>query len=104
MLPYEPHRIFFGSKYERKLYMKIIKPSINFTEPIDGKAMLNKLENCARVCYQSTSNNDSSEKFIANIIKKGHESVLEHASITFNVITSRSVSHEWVCHRFASYS
>ena len=76
---------------------------IKFTEPIDGKAMLNKLENCARVCYQSTSNNDNSEKFIANIIKKGHESVLEHASITFNVITSRSVSHEWVRHRIASY-
>lgn len=104
MLPYEPHRIFFGSKYERKLYMKIIKPSINFTEPIDGKAMLNKLENCARVCYQSTSNNDNSEKFIANIIKKGHESILEHVSITFNVITSRSISHEWVRHRIASYS
>ena len=104
MLPYEPHRIFFGDKYERKLYMKIIKPLIKFTEPIDGKAMLNKLENCARVCYQSTSNNDNSEKFIANIIKKGHESVLEHVSITFNVITSRSVSHEWVRHRIASYS
>ena len=104
MLPYEPHRIFFGDKYERKLYMKIIKPLIKFTEPIDGKAMLNKLENCARVCYQSTSNNDNSEKFIANIIKKGHESVLEHVSITFNVITARSVSHEWVRHRIASYS
>ena len=101
---YEPHRIFFGSKYERKLYMKIIKPLIKFTEPIDGKAMLNKLENCARVCYQSTSNNDNSEKFIANIIKKGHESILEHVSITFNVITDRGVSHEWVRHRIASYS
>lgn len=84
--------------------MKIIKPSIKFTEPIDGKAMLTKLENCARVCYQSESKNDNSEKFIANIIKRGHESVLEHVSITFNVITERSVSHEWVRHRIASYS
>lgn len=84
--------------------MKIIKPSIKFTEPIDGKAMLTKLENCARVCYQSESNNDNSEKFIENIIKRGHESVLEHVSITFNVITERSVSHEWVRHRIASYS
>lgn len=84
--------------------MKIIKPSIKFTEPIDGKAMLAKLENCARVCYQSESKNDNSEKFIANIIRKGHESILEHVSITFNVITERSVSHEWVRHRIASYS
>lgn len=84
--------------------MKIIKPLIKFTEPIDGKAMLTKLENCARVCYQSESKNDNSEKFIANIIKRGHESVLEHVSITFNVITERSVSHEWVRHRIASYS
>lgn len=69
--------------------MNIIKPSIRFSEPINGKEILTKLEKCARVCYQSESKNDNSEKFIANIIRKGHESILEHVSITFNVITDR---------------
>ena len=38
------------------------------------------------------------------IIKSGHESVLEHASITVRFICDRGVSHEIVRHRLASYS
>jgi thymidylate synthase (FAD) len=39
-----------------------------------------------------------------NIIKAGHESVLEHCSITVRFIGDRSMSHQLVRHRIAAYS
>lgn len=42
--------------------------------------------------------------FIRRIIKRGHESVLEHASASFRIVTDRGVTHELVRHRLASYS
>lgn len=52
---------------------------------------IKKIEKCGRVCYKSEDKitEDSAEKFVANIIKRGHEAVLEHASFIFQV--SRSV-------------
>ena len=42
--------------------------------------------------------------FIHKLIKSGHESVLEHASMSVYFITDRTVSHELVRHRIASFS
>lgn len=42
-------------------------------------------------------------KFVAGIIKRGHEAVLEHCSFTVKFICDRGVSHEIVRHRLASY-
>lgn len=33
--------------------MKIIKPDVEFITPIDGAAILKRLEQCGRVCYKS---------------------------------------------------
>lgn len=90
--------------------MKVVKQSVEIMGcgglPIDGKAMLKHIEMCGRVCYKSEDkiNDDSAEKFVRRIIKSGHESVLEHASITVRFICDRGVSHEIVRHRIASYS
>ena len=85
--------------------MKVIKPSITFDTAVDGKAILSKLERCARTCYQSHEKaNGTPEKLIGSVIKRGHTSVLEHVQLTFYVVTDRGVSHEWVRHRIASYS
>ena len=48
---------------------------------------IKKIEKCGRVCYKSEDKitEDSAEKFVANIIKRGHEAVLEHASFIFRV-------------------
>ena len=61
--------------------MKIIKPSF---EIIDEPDALKKIELCGRVCYKSENRitEDSAETFVKNLIKRGHESVLEHAQIT----------------------
>ena len=85
--------------------MKIIKPDVQFITPIDGATILKRLEQCGRVCYKSEDKitEGSAEKFVAGIIKREHEAVLEHCSFTVKFICDRGVSHEIVRHRMASY-
>lgn len=86
--------------------MKIIKPSVEFMEPVNGSEILRKIERIGRVCYKSEDKitDGSAERFVRSIIKSGHESVIEHQSISVKVICDRGVSHEIVRHRIASYS
>lgn len=85
--------------------MKIIEPKVEFMAPIDGEQILKTIEQAGRVCYKSEDKikEDSAEKFVANIIKRGHEAVLEHASFTVKFTCDRGVSHEIVRHRLAAY-
>lgn len=85
--------------------MKIIKPGIEFITPVRGDVILKRLEECGRVCYKSEGRitDDSAPKFVAGIIKRGHEAVLEHCSFTVKFTCDRGVSHEIVRHRLASY-
>lgn len=85
--------------------MKIIKSSVEFIEPIDVKVILDRLEKCGRVCYKSEDRiaEGTAETFLSNIIKRGHEAVLEHCSFSVRFICDRGVSHEIVRHRMASY-
>lgn len=86
--------------------MKIIKPSYNIEDDIDFKKIMKNIEKAGRTCYKSEDKitENSCEKFVAGIIKRGHESVLEHEKITVRIICDRGVSHEIVRHRIASYS
>jgi thymidylate synthase (FAD) len=84
--------------------MRVIKPSIKVENT--NLEILQHIERAGRTCYKSeeqiTAN--SAVKFIKKIIERGHESVLEHVSISVRVICDRGVSHEIVRHRIASYS
>ena len=86
--------------------MRVIKPSVELLDQLDGKEMLKKIEKIGRVCYKSEDRitEDSAEKFIRNILKSGHESVIEHEKISVRIICDRGVTHEIVRHRIASYS
>lgn len=86
--------------------MKIIEPSFEILEDIIGEKILNNIERYGRVCYKSENKitEGSSKKFLYNILKSGHESVIEHEKITVRIICDRGVSHEIVRHRIASYS
>ena len=85
--------------------MKIINANVEFITPVDGAAILKRLEQCGRVCYKSEAKitDTSAPAFVAGIIKRGHEAVLEHCSFTVKFICDRGVSHEIVRHRMASY-
>ncbi len=62
------------------------------------------LEHAGRVCYRSKSKGDPAS-FIRARIRDGHESIIEHASATFEISgISRACSHQLVRHRIASYS
>ena len=85
--------------------MKVIEPYAEMITPMNQDAVLKRLEQCGRVCYKSEDRieSGSSEKFVRNIIKRGHEAVLEHCSFTVKFVCDRGVSHELVRHRIASY-
>lgn len=87
-------------------HTKVIEPFVEIITPIDYDAMLRHIEQCGRTCYKSEHKitEGSAERFIRNIIKRGHESVLEHASFTVRWTVDRSISHQIVRHRIASYS
>ena len=85
--------------------MKIVKPTVTLSKVIDTESVYKFLELCGRTCYKSEPNDKiSSADFIRRLIKSGHESVLEHYSVTFIITCDRGVSHELVRHRLASYS
>lgn len=86
--------------------MKIIKPSIEILDELNGNEIIKKIEKIGRVCYKSEEKitSDSSKRFVGNILKSGHESVIEHEKISIRFICDRGVSHEIVRHRIASYS
>ena len=85
--------------------MRIIDPSVELINAPTYDALLNTIEVAGRVCYKSEDKiqEGSTEKFIAGIIKRGHEAVLEHGVLTVKFICDRGVSHEIVRHRIASY-
>ena len=68
--------------------MKVISPSFKIlyssSAPDD---ILKTIEAAGRTCYKSESNitEESSKKFVKNLIKSGHESVLEHQTIILKV-------------------
>ncbi len=64
------------------------------------------IETCARICYQSEpSENYKHGTLIKNLIKSGHNSVLEHAVASFKIEgISRACSHQLVRHRLLSIS
>ncbi|MBN1901975.1 FAD-dependent thymidylate synthase [Candidatus Sumerlaeota bacterium] len=86
--------------------MKIIEAGFMIESPVDGEEILRGIEKAGRTAYKSEDRitPDSAARFVSMILKKGHESVLEHRSVTVRVICDRGVSHEIVRHRLASYT
>jgi thymidylate synthase (FAD) len=78
---------------------------IALTQYLRGKGTPEELlEHAGRVCYRSESRGDPA-KFLRARLREGHESLIEHASATFEISgISRACSHQLVRHRIASYS
>ena len=86
--------------------MKIIFAGFEILGDVNGIEILKSIERAGRVCYKSEDKitDISALHFVKNIIKRGHESVLEHQSISILLTCDRGVSHEVVRHRIAAYS
>ena len=79
--------------------MITIQPEIEILSTESYEDMLRRIEKIGRVCYKSEERigEGTAEKFIAGIIKRGHESVIEHGSITVKVTCDRGVTHQITC-------
>lgn len=91
--------------------MKIINAGYEIIRPhMDGPDARNVIyqliEQAGRTCYKSEDKitPESAAKFVAGIVRRGHEAMLEHASMTVKFIVDRGVSHELVRHRLASFA
>ncbi len=86
--------------------MYLIKPSVEIITPIDAPAMMARIEAAARTCYRSEAKitPDSAPKMIKSLITRGHESVLEHESISVRIICDRGVMAELTRQRHNSFS
>ena len=92
--------------------MKIINPSTHLYvngQPLTGETgigLLRAIERIGRTCYKSEDRitDTSYQQFVRNLIKRGHLSVIEHCSVTADIICDRGVTHEIVRHRIGSYS
>lgn len=85
--------------------MKIIEPSVELINAPSYETLMATIEAAGRTCYKSESkiSEGSAEKFIRGIIKRGHEAVIEHGSLSVRFVCDRGVSHEIVRHRIAAY-
>ena len=82
--------------------MKIIEPSATLIDTVDAEDIYRKLERCGRISHLSEPK-DAAE-FVRMLIKRGHESVLEHVSLTFKIVCDRAIQNELVRHRHASFT
>jgi thymidylate synthase (FAD) len=84
--------------------MQLVKPSVQLLwATIDP---LKTIEQAGRTCYKSEDkiSEGSAEKFVRMLIDRGHEAMIEHASMSMRFICDRGVTHEIVRHRLFSYA
>ena len=86
--------------------MKVLKNKVELIDNKDYETMVRKIEAAARSCYRSKMSKDlkGAEQFLYNLMKIGHESIIEHESLTFKIRTDRACANQIVRHRLASYS
>lgn len=92
--------------------MILIRPSFEILDIMctdyvhGGNFALEHIEHAGRICYKTEDkmNAGSAKKFVAKILERGHESVIEHSAMTVKFIIDRGVSHELVRHRLCAFS
>lgn len=86
---------------------------LNFDESAAGH-----IANVARTCYQSKPeksdspysdvrievHDESQERLVRSLIKRGHEAMLEHSFLSVRFLTDRGVANEIVRHRLFSFA
>ncbi len=86
--------------------MKIIEPYFEILHMADGEEICRLLELAARTCYKSEDKiaDGTSHGLLRRLLKTGHESVIEHSSVSVRIVCDRGISHEIVRHRLCSFS
>ena len=84
--------------------MQLIKPSVEFLWHTGNP--LEVIEKAGRTCYKSEHRIDegSAKTFTKMLMDRGHEAMVEHASISYHFTCDRGVTHEMVRHRIFSFA
>lgn len=87
-----------GSKFEKRVRDSVLRE--------EGQELI---EFAGRLCYESfhlpNEDTDTNPEYVRHIVSQGHESVLEHVSVTFYIEgVSRNLTHELIRHRHLSFS
>ena len=75
-------------------------------EVFDPVTAMKKLEKIGRVCYRSEDKitDESYKGFLRGLVSRGHDSVLEHVSVTAYLTVNRAIAQEITRHRIGSYT
>ena len=81
--------------------IEITKSAAELIGEYEPEKDLIKIERMARNCYNSPMSDNAQvrNEFISKLVKAGHESVIEHVSVSFMLTVPRSISHQIVRHR-----
>jgi thymidylate synthase (FAD) len=71
-----------------------------------SRQTLEKIEHCGRVSSLSwhKETEDSAQGFVRSMLRQGHETVVEHHSVTFVVLCDRVIAQQLTRHRLASFT
>jgi len=89
------------------MQVELVQPSIELVTPVSEiEKFPFRIEEAGRTCYRSEDRigADTAEKFCLMLIKRGHESVLEHCLVSARIVCDRSTSHQLVRHRLCAFS
>lgn len=67
--------------------VKLVKSSVDLYHLTNMDMITHHIEKCGRTCYKSEAHitPQSADRFITGILKSGHESVIEHAHLIFEL-------------------
>jgi thymidylate synthase (FAD) len=80
---------------------------MDLTTPEEGIELLKKIEWCGRISHRSeeAQTDESWRRFIqAVVIGHGDWSIVEHASVSVDMLVDRGITHEVVRHRLFSFT
>jgi len=87
--------------------VEYVKPSVELlTSRSEISNFPARIEQAGRTCYRSEDRMgaDTAESFCRMLIRRGHESVLEHCQFSVRLTCDRATSHQVVRHRLCAFS
>jgi thymidylate synthase (FAD) len=90
--------------------VNIVQPYAKLRDVPDlaaGIKLLQKIEWCGRISHRSeeAQTEDSWRRFIETVVLgHGDWSIVEHASVTIDMVVDRGITHEWVRHRLCAFT
>ena len=87
--------------------MKLAKVGIVVIDAPEKSAAYAVIERAGRICHKLehlSENEKTATGMVVKLIKRGHESVLEHQSVSLLFTTDTGITHELVRHRLCAFT